>query len=196
MKNILMALLLLLIFLPMVSTAQEMETLFGEGVDQRFVWSLDVRTMSVQQSIGTSIGWSGGMVFNETFIAGGTVAANLTHSTVNAAVAAAFVRYVHDPQKLVHPFAAVLLGSGTVKDYEQAKTNPFDNFGNVFGAGYYFIEPEIGYELNASNTAKVACSIGYRLVSGADPAHPSVVLYRPGNGDLSGFQFAVTLQFE
>lgn len=176
--------------------AQEVETLFGDSVNTRFVWSLDTRTMSVQKNIGTSIGASFGAILQESYIAGAAFSSNVTHSRVNQSFLGLYFQYVENPAKLIHWSGGLMLGSGSVKDYQNPKTGPFDNFGNVFGTGYYFIEPGINVEINASKSVRIVTGIAYRLSSGINSSDSTVILNRPSNSDLSGLMWNLLFRFE
>jgi len=130
--------------------SQEAESLLGRGAELGFIWALDAKGYSIQNKIGigygahfsllfknisTSIGWEGVM--------------NISHPEVNFGYMGVFTQYTYKPNKLFHASGQLLLGGGATKDYQNPKTSPFDNFGNITGPGFFAVEPGIngGYRL-------------------------------------------------
>jgi hypothetical protein len=130
-------------------SAQEAESLLDQGAALGFVWALEVKGYSIQNTIGigywahfsvlikniaTSFGWTGVM--------------NISHPEVNFGYMGLFSQYTYAPKSLFHFSGQLLLGIGSTKDYQQPKSSSFDNFGNITGPGFYVIEPGINGEMH------------------------------------------------
>jgi len=89
----------------------------------------------------------------------------------------------------------LLLGGGSTKDYQNPKTSPFDNFGNITGPGFYVVEPGINAEMNLHTKVRLVAGLSYRFVFGLDSSHTLVSLTNVNNRDLSGLNLNVGVKF-
>ena len=171
--------------------AQETQTLFGPETEVSFIRAIELKTSSIQDDIGVAIGFYGGALINHSTLFGLSVGLNLSHPKVNHGYLALLTQYTHNPNELLHYSGQILLGIGSTKDYEQSKTNLFDNFANVFGPGFYFTEPGINAELNFTDSARLVVGLSYRLVGGLDEDDELIAKTKVTNRDLSGLNFNI-----
>jgi len=120
---------------------------------------------------------------------------NLTHPRVNFGYLGAMVKYIYKPASVVHVSCQVTLGAGSTKDYENEKSNTFDNFGNVTGAGFYFVEPVINTEINLDNKTRLIVGLGYRLATGINPDSRYISRTHVSDKDFSGFTITAGITF-
>ena len=178
------------------SDTQEAESLLGQGAELGFIWAIDAKGYSIQSQIGigsgahfslliknisTSFGWAGVM--------------NISHPEVNFGYMGLFTQYTYKPNSLFHFSGQLLLGLGSTKDYQQPKTSPFDNFGNITGPGFYVFEPGINAEMNFHTKVRFVAGLGYRFVFGLDSTDPLVSITNVNNGDLSGLSVNIGVKF-
>jgi hypothetical protein len=176
--------------------AQEAESLLGQGAELGFIWALDAKGYSIQNTIGigygahfslliknisTSFGWAGVM--------------NISHPEVNFGYMGLFTQYTFRPNKLFHFSSQLLLGGGATKDYQQEKTNVFDNFGNITGPGFFVVEPGINAEMNFHQKVRLVAGLSYRFVFGLDSTDPLVSITKVNNSDLGGLNINIGVKF-
>ena len=135
-----------------------------------------------------------GILWNRSFLVAGQIGANLGHPTVNWGFIGLLVQKVFDPQRLYHLSAQVLLASASTKDYEHTKSNAFDDFGNVTGAGFFFAEPGVNGELNVSSSLRLVAGLAYRFAFGLDENSPHVAKTKVTSADFSGLVFRVNVK--
>jgi hypothetical protein len=136
-----------------------------------------------------------GILFNHSILIGVTGALNVTHPTVNYGYAGPMIQYTYKPNSLVHLNGLFSFGSGSTKDYESEKSSTFDNFGNVTGARFYFIEPGINGEVNLNAKTRLILGFGYRLVYGIDRNSEYISRTHVSNSDLSGVNVSLGIRF-
>jgi hypothetical protein len=170
------------------------QTLFKNGIKISELWVPEVKLNSIQNDVGTLIGFYGGALFNNCILLGIDLGVNLGHPRVNYGYIGAIVQYIHKPFKLWHFSAQVVIASGSTKDYENPKSGLFDNFWNISGAGYFMLEPGINAELNLSSRLTLVTGVSYRYVSGLNENSPNVSKTHVTNKDLSGVNFNISLK--
>ncbi|HEY9166150.1 MAG TPA: hypothetical protein VIS48_08330 [Candidatus Kryptonia bacterium] len=155
------------------------------------MWSLELKTNSIQKDVGSLIGVNWGAVVNRTYVFGIGVAANLSHNVTNYSYFHLVAQYIPEADKLLHYGGQIGFGFGTVKDYEHAKTNMLDNFLNTSGTAFYFVEPQLNAELNVTTIAKLVLGLSYSLAFGLNEQNHSIAKSRVTNQDLSGVNVTI-----
>jgi len=194
MKSILLSPLLIACFTGALFS-QDTETLFDGESQTSFVWSpIEMNVMGIKGNTSAAIGPYAGILWNRTLLFAAQLGSNLSHPTVNYGFFGVLVQKVFDPQRLYHLSAQVLFASASTKDYEQAKSNAFDNFGNTTGAGFFFVEPGVNGELNLSASVRVVAGLAYRVAFGLDENSPHVAKTKVKSSDFSGIVFRLNLK--
>ena len=175
--------------------SQEVKTVFNSDESTRFVWGLEAKTASVQNEYGTLCGAYIGTVFNNSVMAGMVGALNLTHPSVNYGYLGLMARYIYKPASIIHMSGQLTLGAASTRDYQNDKSNIFDNFGNVYGTYFYFLEPAVNSEINLGKKTTLVIGIGYRLAGGMNDNSPYVSSTHVSNKDLSGYTITAGVQF-
>jgi hypothetical protein len=175
--------------------AQQAETLLGSEPTYHSMWSLELKTNSVKSEIGSLLGIYWGTVLNRTFILGVGIASNLTHEVTNYSYFQFLAQYVWEPDKLIHYGGQIIFGLATAKDYQNPKTNMFDNFANTSGTGFYFIEPRVNAELNLTKSEKVVLGLSYCAAFGLNSQNKNIAKSKVTNKDLSGINITVGVKF-
>ncbi|MFC1651132.1 hypothetical protein ACFL2X_06135 [Candidatus Latescibacterota bacterium] len=178
---------LIMLTLTVPAYSQETKTLFGSDTEASFVWGTEIKTTDIKGDIGSTIGFFGGALFNNAYLLGLAVGANVTHPDVNHGYFGILTQYTHNPSELIHYSGQLFLGSGSTKDYERKKSSAMDNFGNTTGPGFYFIEPGVNAEINMSQQVRLIIGLSYRLVSGLDSDDDLISKTQVTNSDFSGF---------
>ncbi|MGB2867092.1 MAG: hypothetical protein WBD36_01460 [Bacteroidota bacterium] len=174
---------------------QDSETLTGSDVSIGSLWSLELKTNSVQREIGSSISVYWATVIDRSVILGLGGFWNLTHTVTNYGSFQLLAQYVPEPDRLLHFGGQLMLGFATVKDYQNPKNGLFDNFGNTSGASYYMIEPGVSAELNLTTSKKLVLGLGYCAAFGLEANHSSIAKSNVTNRDLSGLNIIIGLKF-
>jgi hypothetical protein len=104
-------------------------------------------------------------------------------------------RYLYKPCSKIHMSGQLTVGVGSTRDYQNEKTSTFDNFGNVYGTAFYFIEPEVNSELNLGRKTTLVVGLGYRLATGINANSPYISSTHVSNRDLSGFTITAGVEF-
>ncbi len=175
--------------------SQEVHTVFNSDEPARFVWGLEAKTASVQNEYGTLCGAYIGTVFNNSVMAGMVGALNLTHPAVNYGYLGLMARYIYKPGSIIHMSGQLTLGAASTRDYQNDKSNIFDNFGNIYGTSFYFVEPAVNSEINLSKKTTLVIGIGYRLATGMNSNSNYVSSTHVSNRELSGFTITAGVQF-
>jgi hypothetical protein len=175
--------------------SQETKTVFSADSQIGFVWGIELKAASVQNELGTQYGMYAGALFNHAVMVGIVGAANVTHPTVNYGYTGLMVQYTFKPNNLVHLNAQLTIGNGSTKDYETEKSSVLDNFGNVTGANFYFIEPGINGEINLGVKTRLVLGVGYRFVRGIDQDNEKISKTHVSDSDLSCFNITVGIKF-
>ena len=169
--------------------AQGPKTLMGPGTEVGFIWGLGTKTGSIQDDIGRANTIHLGALLNHALLFGIEAGMNVTHPTVNHGYTAIFAQYTHKPDNLIHFSGQLLAGSATTKDYEQEKSSPYDNFGNITGPRFYIIEPGVNVEANLHAKVKLVIGLSYRIAYGLDEDHELIATTGVTNKDFSGIHF-------
>jgi hypothetical protein len=185
--------LLLAASFPLLS--QEVSSLLGSGAPTRYCWGIEMKSAEIQNEFATQCGIYTGAVFNNSVMAGMVGALNVTHPRVNFGYLGLFVKYIYKPAGILHMSGQLTLGSASTRDYENEKTNTFDNFGNVSGAGFYFIEPVINAEINLDKKTKLIFGLGYRFASGINPDNRYISSTHISDKDFSGITVTAAIAF-
>ena len=176
--------------------SQEVRSVFRNDTVTRFSWGLELKTAGIQDEFATQYGMYAGATFNHSLMAGMVVSLNVTHPSVNYGYMGMMVKYIYKPASIIHMSGQFTFGAGSTRDYENAKTSTFDNFGNIYGTGFYFIEPVINTEINLGVKTSLIFGLGYRLVNGINPASQHISLTHVSDKDLTGVTITAGVQFE
>lgn len=171
------------------------QTLLRSDVKVTEIFSPEVKINSIQDDIGTLVGFYCGPMINSKFLAGVSGGVNLGHPKVNYGYFGVIGQYVFNSSDLVHFSSQLILAYGKTKDYENPKSNPFDNFWNINGATFYLIEPGINLELNISNRIILVTGVSYRHIYGLDETSEEVSRTHLTNEALSGVNLNIGLKF-
>lgn len=171
----------------------DIETLLPENNKFTYVTRYGTQISSIQNQASGMIGISTGAYISEAFYAGFSGYANLTHTKVNAGIFGFEIEQIFYPQKVVHFGYNIFTGVGTVKDYEQ-KTNLFDNFLNIFGTNFYFVQPSLITEINFTNSFKLSFGVGYRFASGLDENSRHISKSHLNNKNLSNVNLFINFR--
>jgi hypothetical protein len=189
--------IVILLFLSTGAKAQEqdsMKTLFTSRTTVSELWTPEIKINSIQGNIGTLVGIYGGVLINQSFLAGISGGVNLGHPSVNYGYLGGIGQYIFKPDNIVHFSSQLVIGYGTTKDYENPKSNLFDNFWNISGAVFFFMEPGINLELNLSERLTLVTGISYRYVAGLNELDENVSITHLTSGDMRGINFNIGLK--
>jgi hypothetical protein len=185
------AILLVASLVPRFGMAQETETLLGGDMDIDFALGLESGINKIQDDLSASWGFYAGLTVNQATTFALTLAANLTHPTVNYGYFGAIARHTLRQENVVHGGASLLLAAANTKDYEREKSSLFDNFGNTSGESFYFVEPSLFGELNVTESFQVRLGVGYRFAWGLDETTDYTSRTGVTQDDFSGLSFMV-----
>lgn len=192
MKNLSLKIIILLATLMTLAAqlnaqdAERVETLFNSDTKLGFQWSPAVKFNSIQGDIGSLLEVNGGVLINNSTMVGLTGGINFGHPRVNYGYFGLMARYAYNPSKLVHFSGQAIIAYGATKDYEQEKSSLFDNFWNIYGTGFYMIEPGVNLEINLRERTRFVTGVSYRFVTGLDKESPHVSITNVTNKEMSG----------
>ncbi len=197
-KNILTTLVLFFLFEHLICLGQtkdssKAESLFSESSSMHYVTRYGIQFTPIQNQVAGMIGLSSGVYFNQSFFVGLSGYVNLTHSKVNTGAFGVEAEYSFNSEKLVHLGFNIFAGVGTVKDY-RTKNNLLDNFFNIFGTNYFFVQPSLILEINFTPTTRLAFGLGYKMVSGLDENSSEISITKLKNQDLNNVAMFVNLK--
>lgn len=175
--------------------SQEVRSVFSTDTVTTFNWGIEMKTGSIQDEFATQCGVYAGALFNHSIMVGMVGSFNVTHPTVNYGYMGMMVKYIYKPSSIIHMSGQFTFGAGSTRDYENEKTSTFDNFGNITGTGFYFIEPVINTEINLGNKTKLIFGLGYRLINGINPESQYISSTHVSDKDLSGATVTAGIQF-
>lgn len=175
-------------------SAQQVETLFGEGeITHGGFGAPVVKFTNINGQFGLLLGGRGGWVTNHQFVIGGGGYGLVNQVEGNEIINGSKrnlifgyggleLEYIHEYKKLVHLTFYLLLGGGVVYyrnwwDYQGRQEDAF-----------FIAEPAVSIETNIMKFFSAALSTSYRLTSGVEDRNLS-------NRDLNGLAFSVTLKF-
>ena len=173
------------------SLAQRQETLLGRA---RLVGAFGsaLTEWGVNKDLGTSVGGGGGLVFENFFLgAYGMANVNLRHilqnnprlEELNLAHTGLWLGFSVPSHKLVHLYGGARMGWGVLEIDFNAPDLRYDDLDYVA-----VVTPEGGIELNLTTWMRVAGSVGYRYLDGADSGQG----YR--NEDFRGAFYSLTFR--
>jgi hypothetical protein len=175
--------------------SQEMKSFFSSDPITRFSWGIEFKTAGVQNEFATQYGMYAGAIINNSVMVGMAGSLNVSHPTVNYGYMGIMVKYIYKPVSVIHMSGQFTLGAGSTRDYQNPKTSTFDNFGNIYGTGFYFIEPVINSEINLGTKTSLIIGLGYRLVNGINPNSSYISLTHVSDRDLSGVTVSAGVEF-
>jgi hypothetical protein len=176
------------------ANAQEDETtktLFGSETNIGFGWGGEIKFNSIQNKIGSLIGFYGGALVNKSLLFGAAIGANFGHPTVNYSYLGLLAQYSYKPQEVFNPSGQVLIALASTKDYERPKSSLMDNFLNTNGANFYFVEPGINLEINLSKSVRLVPGLSYRFAFGLDESSEHVAITNVTSKDMSGLNINI-----
>jgi hypothetical protein len=175
--------------------SQEVRSVLSTDTVTTFNWGIEFKTAGVQDELSTQYGMYAGALFNHSVMAGMVISFNVTHPSINYGYMGLMVKYIYKPYSVIHLNGQLVLGAGSTRDYENEKTSTFDNFGNVTGAGFYFIEPAVNTEINLGKKTTLTLGLGYRLVNGINPDNQYISSTHVSDKDLSGPTVTAGIEF-
>jgi hypothetical protein len=174
---------------------EPVQTLFNKDTKIGYTWSPGFKFNTIQGDLGALAELNGGMLFNNSAMAGLAGGVNFGHPRVNYGYLGMIVQYIHKPNKLIHLSGQTIFAYGTTKDYEQEKSSLLDNFWNISGTSYYMIEPGFNLEVNLKENMRFTAGVSYRFVTGLDETNHHVSLTNVTNEDMSGLNVRAGLVF-
>lgn len=177
------------------ASASAQATLLGPGTAVQWAFGPEVRTVGIQGDVSTTLGFTVGATFNRAAYIGFAMGSNVSHPRVNHSYAGLMAHYSRRADEAVHYGLDLFLGMGATKDYEQAKTNAFDNFANTSGPAFTLVAPGAHAELNLTPRARLYAGVGYRFASGLDEADPLIASTGVTAAELSGLSVSLGLKF-
>ena len=175
--------------------AQSTQSLVDSNATFGSVWSVAIKTNSIQKDMGSLIGIGWNAVLNRTYGLGVEVAGNLGHNVTNYSYLQFLAQYIQESNMLLHYGGQIGLGFASVKDYQQPKTNMMDNFLNTSGTGYYFVEPQLFGELNVTQVTRVYLGLSYCFAFGLKEDSPYIAKSKVTNQDMSGVNVTIGVRF-
>ena len=176
--------------------SQEVRSVFNTDEATRFSWGLELKTAGIQDEFATQYGMYAGAVFHNSVMVGMVGSLNISHPTVNYGYMGIMAKYIYKSASIIHMSGQLTFGAGSTRDYENAKTSTFDNFGNITGTGFYFIEPAINTEINLDSKTKLIIGLGYRLVSGINPESHYISSTHVSDKDLTNVTVSAGVEFK
>jgi hypothetical protein len=196
-NEVIFVMVAVLIFLSTGAQAQEKDyvsTLSKQSGNVSDLWTPEIKVNSIQGDPGTLIGIYGCKLINKSFLAGICGGVNLGHPRVNYGYLGAIGQYIFKPENIMHFSTQLVIGYGTTKDYENPKSDLFDNFWNISGAVFFIMETGVNFELNVSEKLTLATGMSYRYVSGLNESDENVSITHLTSDDLSGINFNIGLK--
>jgi hypothetical protein len=175
--------------------SQESHSFFSNDPNTSFSWGIELKTAGVQNEFATQYGMYAGAVINNSVMVGMVGSLNLSHPSVNYGYMGIMAKYIYKPLSVIHMSGQLTLGAGSTRDYQNPKTSTFDNFGNIYGTGFYFLEPAINSEINLGPKTRLIIGLGYRLVNGINPNSSYISLTHVSDRDLSGVTVTAGVEF-
>lgn len=150
--------------------AQEDRTLFDEDSDGGAFGAVFIEMSSINGEFGTDVGGGGAAIFNSFFLGGygqGTKFPSFTDATGNDYElqfnhGGLWLGYSALSEKIIHPYASLKLGWGRVR------LNPEDEGLDRISDRHFTLVPELGAELNLTDSLHIVFSAAYRIVNGLD----------------------------
>jgi len=176
--------------------SQDVRSVFKDDIAKTFNWGLELKTAGIQDEFATQLGIFAGALFNNSVMVGLVGSLNVTHPRVNFGYMGVMAKYIYNSASIVHLSGQITIGTGSARDYENEKTSTFDNFGNITGTRFYFIEPGINTEINLTGKTKLIIGLGYRLVNGINPESRYIASTHVSDNDLSNITVTAGIEFK
>jgi hypothetical protein len=190
------AVLILLTQLVCYSQTKEnsgIESLFSDNFSVEHVTRPGMQMSQIQNQMAGMIGLSSGIYIDKSLYLGLSAYANITHTKINMGVFGVEIEQFYNPEKVAHIGYNIFAGIGAVKDYH-SKNNLFDNFLNIFGTYYYFVQPSLKLEINFTSTAKFDIGVGYRFAAELDENSYEISKTQLTNKQLNNLTFFVNFK--
>ncbi|MFZ2285952.1 MAG: hypothetical protein WAV93_03105 [Bacteroidales bacterium] len=171
------------------------QTLFSKNTKPGYWGSPGLKSSSVQDKLGSLIELQGGLLMNSSIRAGLAGGVKFGPPEVNYGHVGLIGQYADQPNKMVHFAGQVFVTYGSTKDYESEKSSLFDNFRNIYGEGFYLIEPGSDIEVNLTERLRLSLGVSYRFVTGLDDESTFVSYTHVTNGEMSGLNIRTGLVF-
>lgn len=189
---------LLILLAQMNSYAQSgestgVESLFSDDYSVEHVTGPGMQMSQIQNQIAGMIGLSSGVYIYQSLYLGLSVYSNITHTKLNMGVLGVEIEQYYNPEKIAHIGYNIFAGIGAVKDYH-SKNNVFDNFLNIFGTYFYFVQPSLKLEINFTSTTKFDIGVGYRFAAGLDEGSKEISRTQLTNNQLNNFTLFINLK--
>lgn len=162
--------ILFTIFLLISNTvlAQETKTLMGLDTKISTIWGINLKTGSIQNDIGIGFDVFYGALFNRSILLGNVAGLNVSHPLINYGYLGFLGQYTYKPDEVIHFSGQLVLDGGTAKGYQSVKSGVLDNFGNITGTEFYYVEPGLNIEFNLTFKTRLVMGLSYRYVTGLD----------------------------
>ena len=174
---------------------QSFGTLFGPDTQVNFVWSPEIKVSTIENETGTALGFYAGALINKSFLIAGAFGGSGDYQTNNYCYFGILGQYTHNPHKLVHPSAQLLIAAGSTLEYDNERSNIFDNDLETT-ATFYFAEPGVNLEVNLSQKIRLVSGLSYRFAWGMDEYSSDYITQTPlTSNDMSAFNVNLGLKF-
>ena len=169
--------------------------LFGPDTQVNFVWSPEMKVSTIQNETGTGFGFYAGALINKRFLLAGAFGGSGDYQTFNYCYFGIMGQYTHNPHKLVHPSAQLLIAAGSTLEYDHQSPNIFDDdLSN--GAPFYFAEPGLNMEVNLGQKVRLVTGLSYRFAWGLNEySIENVNFNNLTSKDMSGISCNFGLKF-
>ena len=214
MNRLSVILLVVFAFLPLFLNAQEdeeMKTLFGGDREFRFggYGALEIKGSQLDGGFhGFLVGGRGGMIINNAFVFGGAGYGIIPTRKVDCPMpnhdnnhhltggyGGLFFEYLHQPNRLLHFTANMLVGAGgvTLADMKNAGNVNTDNSDKHSGAFVFVLEPGLAWDLNVSEFLRMSLGVSYRYSPNFRLQYEAK--YIVPNTAFNGFSVNLTFKF-
>lgn len=148
----------------------QIETLLSEEDDAGILGGLFIEMSPINGEFGTDVGGAGAIFYNGFFLGGygqGTKFPNFTDNQendyeLNFRHGGLWMGYIAFREKVVHPMASLKMGWGKVR------LNPEMEGVERVTDNHFTLIPQLGVQVNVTNSMHVAFTGGYRIVSGLE----------------------------
>jgi hypothetical protein len=204
MKNLLIAIAVILAFVPAFSQDKEEETIFGGGELRSGGYGAPVvKFTKVLDDFGVMFGARGGWIINSTFsIGGGGYGLVTSHKVYDKSDTAYYLRmnyggvfleYINSSDKALHFTVNALVGGGNAANsYKKNDAIKVTDDGLRYSydgeTSFFVIEPGATVDINMFSFMRLGLGASYRFITGVD-------LKDVTNQKLSGPSGSITLKF-
>ncbi|HEX2866894.1 MAG TPA: hypothetical protein VHO03_07615 [Ignavibacteriales bacterium] len=196
-------LIMILFFLPICIYAQR-ETVFEGDIDNGGFGGPVVKFTQVKGNFGVIVGGYGGWLINHQFLLGGggfglandiladeqvtNIFGYTERPKLNFGYGGLVLEYYHDPMKLIHWSASLLVGGGGISYREGFFMDMEHSLQDITPDAFFVLEPGISGELNVAKFFKIGLGASYRWVSGVN-------MVGIKNSDLGNYSINLALKF-